>query len=218
MIAFDDPLNVARNEKIFKDIKEKSYETSKYIGEILGYAPIFNEVEGIEKMRNTTLLAIAPTTSSSAILGQVSPGIEPYSSNYYKAGLAKGNFIRKNKYLEKLLEEKNKNNMEIWNSIMLHQGSVQHLDFLTQEEKDVFKTFSEINQHSIIEQASARQKYIDQSQSLNINIPSEIPIKDVNRLILDAWKLGVKTLYYQRSKSVAKEMISNLVTCSSCEA
>lgn len=218
MIAFDDPLNVARNEKIFKDIKEKSYETSKYIGEILGYAPIFNEVEDIEKMRNTTLLAIAPTTSSSAILGQVSPGIEPYSSNYYKAGLAKGNFIRKNKYLEKLLEEKNKNNMEIWNSIMLHQGSVQHLDFLTQEEKDVFKTFSEINQHSIIEQASARQKYIDQSQSLNINIPSEIPIKDVNRLILDAWKLGVKTLYYQRSKSVAKEMISNLVTCSSCEA
>src|SRR5699024_11206343 len=101
--------------------------------------------------------------------------------------------------------------------IMLHHGSVQHLEGLTQEEKDVFKTFKEISQLEIIQQAGIRQKYIDQSQSLNINIPSELPIKEVNKLIIEAWKLGVKTLYYQRSQSVSKEGITNLVQCKSCE-
>src|SRR5690606_1329063 len=133
--------------------------------------------------RNTTLMAIAPTTSSSAILGQTSPGIEPYSSNYYKAGLAKGNFIRKNKYLKALLEQKGIDNEETWRTIMLNHGSVQHLEELTQEEKDVFKTFKELSQYEIILQASIRQKYIDQAQSLNINIPANLPVKDVNNLI-----------------------------------
>lgn len=157
------------------------------------------------------------TTSSSAILGQVSPGIEPYSSNYYKAGLAKGNFIRKNKCLEELLEEKGLNTEEVWRSIMNHKGSVQHLDFLSEDEKEVFKTFKEINQQSIIDQAAARQRYIDQAQSLNINIPPEISIKEVNRLILSAWKQSIKTLYYQRSQSVNKELLTNIVSCTSCE-
>jgi len=163
-------------------------------------------------------LAIAPTTSSSAILGQTSPGIEPFSSNYYKAGLSKGNFIRKNKYLKRLLEEKGIDNEDTWRNIMLDNGSVQKLTELTDHEKAVFKTFKEISQLEIIQQASIRQKYVDQSQSLNINIPSAVPIKEVNKLLIEAWQLGVKTLYYQRSQSVSKEMVNNLVNCSSCES
>lgn len=218
--AFDDPLNVARNKALFKSIKEQAYAASEKIGDEYGYAPIFNEVDNpnIRKRRNTTLLAIAPTTSSSAILGQVSPGIEPYSSNFYKAGLAKGNYIRKNPQLVEVLEKYGKNNDDVWREIMLNQGSVQSLDFLSEDEKEVFKTFTEINQGEIINQAAARQEFIDQAQSLNLKIPSSAAIKDVNRLILTAWELGVKTLYYQRSTSVSKDMLSNIVSCSSCEA
>lgn len=101
---------------------------------------------------------------------------------------------------------------------MLNHGSVQHLEELSQHEKNVFKTFKEISQLEIIQQASIRQKYIDQSQSLNLNIPSNLPVKEVNKLIIEAWKLGIKTLYYQRSQSVSKELVMNLVTCTSCEA
>ena len=100
---------------------------------------------------------------------------------------------------------------------MLNNGSVSHLKELNDNEKGVFKTFKEISQLEIIQQASIRQKYIDQAQSLNLNIPSNLPVKEVNNLILEAWKLGVKTLYYQRSQSVSKEMVTNLVSCSSCE-
>lgn len=219
MIPFEDPLNVARNIQIFKDIQIKALEASKELAETYGPAPIFEESKdpNITKFRNTTVLSIPPTTSSSAIMGQTSPGIEPYSSNYFKAGLAKGNFIRKNRYLEKLLEEKGKNTDEVWRDIMLNKGSVQHLDFLDQDEKDVFKTFKEINQQAIVDQAAARQRYIDQGQSLNINIPPEIPIKEVNRLILDGWKQGIKAFYYQRSQSVNKELLTNIVSCTSCE-
>lgn len=200
--------------KIFKDIAEKSDKATIDLARIYGEPEL---LKGYGR-RNTTLLAIAPTTSSSAILGQTSPGIEPFSSNYYKAGLAKGNFMRKNKYLEKLLIEKNINNEDTWRGIMLNHGSVQHLNDLTSEEKEVFKTFKEISQLEIIQQASIRQQYIDQAQSLNINIPAELPIKEVNRLLIEAWKLGVKTLYYQRSQSVSKELVNNLVSCTSCES
>ena len=125
--------------------------------------------------------------------------------------------MRKNKYLEALLKEKGIDNEETWRSIMLNNGSVSHLKELNDNEKGVFKTFKEISQLEIIQQASIRQKYIDQAQSLNLNIPSNLPVKEVNNLILEAWKLGVKTLYYQRSQSVSKEMVTNLVSCSSCE-
>ena len=125
--------------------------------------------------------------------------------------------MRKNKYLEALLKEKGIDNEETWRSIMLNNGSVSHLNELNDNEKGVFKTFKEISQLEIIQQASIRQKYIDQAQSLNLNIPSNLPVKEVNNLILEAWKLGVKTLYYQRSQSVSKEMVTNLVSCSSCE-
>lgn len=204
--------------QIFSDLYEKSKFASEQLALEYGTAPIFNEVDNVEKIyRNTTVLAVAPTTSSSAILGQVSPGIEPFSSNYFKAGLAKGNFIRKNKYLIKLLEEKGINNDETWKSIMLNDGSILHLDQLSNDEKDVFKTFKELSQKELIVLASIRQKYIDQSQSLNINIPPDVPVKDVNSLIIEAWKLGVKTLYYQRSASVAKELVKNIVSCTNCE-
>ena len=200
--------------QIFEDISAKATKASKEL------ATIYGEPEMLKGygLRNTTLMAIAPTTSSSAILGQTSPGIEPFSSNYYKAGLAKGNFMRKNKYLKQLLEEKGLDNEDTWRSIMLQHGSVQHLETLTQEEKDIFKTFKEISQLEIIQQASVRQKFIDQAQSLNLNIPAGVPVRDVNQLMIEAWKLGVKTLYYQRSQSVSKEFVSNIVNCSSCEA
>ena len=215
-IAFSDGMRF--NNESFALIERESKKASKELGEMLGYAPIFDEVEGIEKYRNTTTMAIAPTTSSSAILGQVSAGIEPYSSNYYKAGLSKGNFMRKNKYLQFILKEKGLDNEDTWRKIMLNGGSVQGLSELSDAEKAVFMTFKEINQRDILNQAVSRQRYIDQSQSLNINIPSDIPIKEVNKLILDFWKSGGKTLYYQRSQSVSKELITNLVSCSSCES
>ena len=214
MIPFESMEAKMFNAKVFKQIQEQSLAASKELANIYG-EPELLKGYGV---RNATTMAIAPTTSSSAILGQTSPGIEPFASNYYKAGLAKGNFIRKNKYLAKLLEEKGLDTEDVWRDIMLNHGSVQHMTQLTQAEKDVFKTFKEISPLEIVTQAAQRQQYIDQAQSLNLNIPSSMPIKDVNKVIIDAWKLGVKTLYYQRSQSVSKELVVNFMNCSSCEA
>jgi len=214
MIPFESFEATQFNAKVFKQIKEQAKQASQELASIYGEPEILKGYG----MRNSTLLAIAPTTSSSAILGQTSPGIEPFSSNYYKAGLAKGNFIRKNKYLYKLLEEKGIDNEEIWRSIMLNHGSVQHLEELSQEEKNIFKTFKEISPMEIISQAAQRQQYIDQAQSLNLQIPSSMPVKDVNNLYIEAWKKGVKTLYYQRSSSISKELAINFMNCTSCEA
>lgn len=213
MIPFEGLRAKQLTTSIFKDIREKAEKATQELAWIYGEPEV---LKGYGR-RNTTLMAIAPTTSSSAILGQTSPGIEPFSSNYYKAGLSKGNFMRKNKYLKQLLEEKGLDTEDVWRDIMLNHGSVQHLSALTQEEKDVFKTFKEISQLEIIQQAAIRQQYIDQSQSLNLNIPANLPVKDVNKLIIEAWKLGIKTLYYQRSQSVSKELVTSLVTCKSCE-
>ncbi len=214
MIPFEGMEAKMKTTEIFQHIQQKADKASEELARIYGEPEV---LVGYGR-RNTTTLAIAPTTSSSAILGQTSPGIEPFSSNYYKAGLSKGNFIRKNKYLKELLAEKGLDNEDTWRNIMLDGGSVQKLEGLTQEEKDIFKTFKEISQMEIIIQASIRQKFVDQSQSLNINIPAAVPIKEVNKLLIEAWKLGVKTLYYQRSQSVSKEMVNNLVNCSSCES
>ena len=214
MIPFESMEAKMFNAKVFKQIQEQSLAASKELAEIYGEPELMKGYG----LRNATTMAIAPTTSSSAILGQTSPGIEPFASNYYKAGLAKGNFIRKNKYLAKLLEKKGLDTEDVWRDIMLNHGSVQHMTQLTQEEKDVFKTFKEISPLEIVTQAAQRQQYIDQAQSLNLNIPSSMPIKDVNKVIIDAWKLGVKTLYYQRSQSVSKELVVNFMNCSSCEA
>jgi len=213
MIPFEGFKAKQLTSSIFKDIQDKALKASKDLAWIYGEPEL---LKGYGR-RNTTVLAIAPTTSSSAILGQTSPGIEPFSSNYFKAGLSKGNFMRKNKYLKELLLKKGIDNEDTWRSIMLNHGSVMHLKELTAEEKEVFKTFKEISQLEIIQQASIRQQYVDQSQSLNLNIPSDLPVKDVNRLLIEAWKLGIKTLYYQRSQSVSKELVTSLVTCKSCE-
>lgn len=213
MIPFEGMRAKQLTASIFKEIRDRAEKATQDLARIYGEAPI---LKGYGR-RNATLMAIAPTTSSSAILGQASPGIEPFSSNYYKVGLSKGNFMRQNKYLKKLLAERGMDNEDTWRSIMLHHGSVQHLEGLTTEEKDVFKTFKEISQLEIIQQAAIRQQYVDQSQSLNLNIPSNLPIKEVNKLIIEAWRLGIKTLYYQRSQSVSKELVTSLVTCKSCE-
>ncbi|MGY5851120.1 ribonucleoside-diphosphate reductase subunit alpha [Salegentibacter sp. F14] len=214
MIPFEGIEAKGLTHKIFADISFKARKASKELAEIYGEPELLKGYG----LRNTTTMAIAPTTSSSAILGQTSPGIEPFSSNYYKAGLAKGNFMRKNKYLKRLLQDRGLDNEEIWRSIMLQGGSVQHLEGLSDQEKAVFKTFKEISQLEIIQQASVRQKFIDQAQSLNLNIPYDLPVKEVNRLIIEAWRLGVKTLYYQRSQSISKDLISEMLTCASCES
>ncbi|WP_264553943.1 ribonucleoside-diphosphate reductase subunit alpha [Flavobacterium sp. N2038] len=214
MIPFEGMESKMKTTEIFKHISDKADKATQELARIYGEPEL---LKGYGK-RNTTTMAIAPTTSSSAILGQTSPGIEPFSSNYYKAGLSKGNFMRKNKYLKKLLEEKGLDNEEVWREIMLNGGSVQHMSQLSQIEKDVFKTFKEISQLEIVQQASIRQKYVDQGQSLNLNIPAELPIKEVNRLMIEAWQLGIKSLYYQRSQSVSKELVTSLVSCSSCES
>ena len=214
MIPFESFEATQFNARAFQHIQSEAEKATQELAHIYGEPEL---LKGYGR-RNATTMAIAPTTSSSAILGQVSPGIEPFSSNYYKVGLSKGNFMRKNKYLTQLLEEKGLNNEDIWRSIRLSDGSVQHLQELTQEEKNVFKTFKEISPMEIITQAAQRQQYIDQSQSLNLNIPPTMPVRDVNKVLIEAWKLGVKSLYYQRSQSVAKEMIMNFVNCSSCES
>ena len=219
MVPFESFEAQQLNTSIFKYLKENSYKASIEIGDKYGYAPIFDEVETSDiKRRNTTLLALAPTTSSSSILGQVSPSVEPYASNYFVAGLAKGSFTRKNLQLENLLINKNKNTEDVWKSIIQNQGSVQHLDFLTDREKEVFKTFQEISPFTIIQQASARQYFIDQGQSINLKIPNAMSIRDVNKVHMEAWKLGLKGLYYQRGTSVAKEAVLSMMECKSCEA
>ncbi len=213
MIAFESPEAVKLNKEIFKLIQEKSYKASENLAKDYG-EPIHLKWYG---RRNTTLNTIAPTTSSAFILGQVSQSIEPIWSNIYVKDLAKMKVTIKNKELEVLLEKKGKNTREIWASIRDRDGSISHLDFLSTQEKLVFKTFSEINQYAIIDQASDRQKYIDQAQSLNLMIHPDTSAKDINALYMDAWKQGIKSLYYQHSKSAAQEL-SRKISCIGCES
>jgi ribonucleoside-diphosphate reductase alpha chain len=200
--------------KISKFIDDRSLIATKELAEEYG------EPEGLlgYGLRNLTRCAIAPTTSSSFILGQVSPSIEPLASNYFTKDLAKGKFTYKNPYLTKVLEAKGKDTDDVWLSILQRGGSVQHLDFLDQTEKDVFKTFSEIAPISIVQQAAARQKYVDQAQSLNLLIAPEVSAKDVNALIIEGWRLGVKTFYYQRSTNPAQQLVRDIMNCAVCEA
>ena len=202
------------NKEIFELIQKRSYSASEALAQEYGEPEM---LKGYGR-RNTTLNAIAPTTSSAFILGQVSQSIEPYMSNCYVKDVAKLKVTIKNPYLEKLLEEKGQNTREIWLSIRDHDGSVQHLDFLTQEEKDVFKTFCEIDQMAIIYQAADRQQFTDQSQSLNVMISPKTPAKEVNYLYIQAWKLGIKTLYYQHSMNAAQQFSKKIISCSGCEA
>jgi len=202
------------NTQIAKNIKDAAYKASAKLAEEYGEPEV---CKGYGR-RNTTLLAIAPTKSSAFILGQVSEGIEPHRTNYYIKDLQKGKFTIKNAELEKLLKAKGKDTEEVWKSILMNGGSVQHLDFLTEEEKNVFKTFAEISPKEIVIQAAQRQKYIDQGQSLNLMIHPSIPTKDVNSLIIEGWKMGIKGLYYQISVNAAQNFARSILTCTSCES
>lgn len=211
MIAFESLEARNLNIKIQKAIQEQSLAASEKLAQLFGECPM---TKGLGR-RNTTTQAIAPTTSSAFIM-QVSQSIEPNMANLYIKDLAKGKFTIKNKYLEALLEHKGLNTSEIWESIMKNHGSVLHLTDLNNEEKAVFKTAREINQEEIIIQAAHRQKFIDQGQSLNLFVTADTTAKEVNRLILLAHQMGIKSLYYQHNVSAASEFAKQL-HCVSCE-
>jgi ribonucleoside-diphosphate reductase alpha chain len=213
MVPFESMEAKMMNNQIWSTIRAKADSATSQLAKLFG-EPFMLKGYG---RRNSTTLAIAPTTSSSFILGQVSPSIEPLNSNYFVKDLAKGKFTYRNPYLEKLLKEKGKNDQETWKDVLTHGGSVQHLEFLSAEEKDVFKTFGEISQKEIVIQAAQRQKYIDQGQSLNLMIAPTAKPKEVNELLIFAWEQGVKSLYYQRSANPAQELARSILTCSTCE-
>lgn len=214
MIPFESFEAKMLNVQIHKLLRDKTQAASRAMATEYGEPELLRGYG----MRNVTTLAIAPTTSSSFILGQVSPSVEPLNSNYFVKDLSKGKFTYKNPYLLAVLEKHGKNDKTIWQSILVTGGSVQHLDFLTDNEREVFKTFGEISQKEIVIQAAARQKYIDQSQSINIMVHPKTSPKDVNQLIIFAWEQGVKSLYYQRGTNPAQELGRNLLHCASCEA
>ena len=210
LIPFESIAAKGYNYEMFKTLKEKTELASKWLYE--------SNTEKYKCLRdgfaNTTLMAIAPTKSSSFILEQVSMGIEPIKSNYFIKDLAKIKSVYKNPYLTFELEKYGLNTNQVWDLILKKDGSVQHLDFPT---KEVFKTFLEITPKEIIIQAAQRQKFIDQSQSLNLMIHPSIPAKDINQLYLFAHEEGVKTLYYQYSQNSAQAFSRNIMECVSCE-
>jgi ribonucleoside-diphosphate reductase alpha chain len=213
MIAFEGMEAQFLNTEIHKTIRERCDKATEELA-VLFESP--SHLKGYDR-RNVTTMAIAPTTSSSFILGQVSPSIEPLNSNYFTKDLAKGKFTYKNPYLEALLEEKKKNTQKTWKSILVKGGSVQHLEFLSPEEKAVFKTFGEISQKEIVIQASQRQKYIDQGQSLNVMISPKCPPKQVSELLIFGWEQGIKSFYYQRSANPSQELARSILSCVACE-
>jgi len=202
------------NAQIFATIKKRAYDASKEMADKFGEPEI---LEGYGR-RNTTLMAVAPTTSSSFILGQVSKSIEPFMSNYFVVDTAKAKKTMINEHLVNLLESKGKYSDAIMEDIRNNDGSVQHLDFLSEREKEVFKTYGEINQYNIIEQASTRQHFIDQGQSLNIMVnPQQITAEQLNEIHLFAWANGIKSLYYQHGTNAAQQFNLDKL-CINCEA
>jgi ribonucleoside-diphosphate reductase alpha chain len=214
MMAFESMEAKFANSMIWETIRNRADKASQDLARIFGEPPL---LKGYSR-RNSTTLAVAPTTSSSFILGQASPSIEPLNSNYFVKDLAKGKFTYRNPHLMELLKSKGKNDKETWKSILSHGGSVQHLDFLSDEEKSIFKTFSEISQKEVVIQAAQRQKFIDQGQSLNLMIPANTNPREINQLMIFAWEQGVKGLYYQRSSNPAQELARSIMTCSTCES
>ena len=212
-IAFDSFAAMQKNNEIFQLLQQKTLAASKALAAKFGEPEL---LKGYGR-RNTTLLSIAPTKSSSFILGSVSPSVEPFKSNYHVKDLAKIKTTYKNPFLVELLKEKGIDNEKTWESILLNDGSVQHLAALNDEEKEIFKTFAEISQLAVIQQAAQRQKYIDQGQSINVMIHPDTPTRDINQLYLTAAELGLKSIYYQHSMSAAQRFNRNLLNCSSCE-
>jgi ribonucleoside-diphosphate reductase alpha chain len=202
MVPFESATAKAWNFKIFRHIQESVDAASKIIGIERGACPDAADYGMIDRFSNKT--AVAPTASISIICGGTSPGIEPISGNSYMHKTLSGSFNVRNRHLKKLLREKNCDNEEIWSSITVNQGSVQHLDCLNQNEKDVFKTAFELDQRWIIELAADRTPHIDQAQSVNIFLPADVHKRDLHQIHFTAWKLGMKSLYYCRSKSIQR--------------
>ena len=215
-MPFNSIASTAYTHNIFSDIKNKAEKASLDLAREYG-EPVWCKGTG---MRNTHLMAIAPTVSNSVILGGISAGIEPLPANIYTFNGAKGTFIRKNKVLEGILESKKENKNKWWDQMLEDGGSVQNLpdNVLTPDEKELFLTFPEINQLELIRQAAIRQRYLDQTQSLNLSFdPSDSP-KWINQVHMEAWKLGIKTLYYLRTDSVIKgDLGSRQADCISCD-
>jgi len=215
-MPFNSIASTAYTHNIFSNIKNKAEKASRDLAAEYG-EPLWCKGTG---MRNTHLLAIAPTVSNSVITGGISAGIEPLPANIYTFNGAKGTFIRKNKVLETILEEKGENKEKWWDQMLADGGSAQNLpdSVLTPEEKELFLTFPEINQLELVRQAAIRQRYLDQTQSLNLSFdPNDSP-KWINQVHMEAWKLGVKTLYYLRTDSVIKgDLGSRQADCVSCD-
>ncbi len=201
-IPFGSVMSKVWNKKVFKNIQEKVDAASKSLAEERGACPDAEEYGIKERFSNKT--AIAPTASISIICGGSSPGIEPIAANSYTHKTLSGSFNVRNKYLKKILSKYEKDTDDVWSSITTNQGSVSHLDFLTAEEKDTFKTAFEIDQRWIVELGADRTPHISQAQSINIFIPADIHKKDLHNLHFQAWKKGLKSLYYCRSKSIQR--------------
>tara|TARA_Y100000590_G_scaffold68382_1_gene74505 strand:+ start:5193 stop:7130 length:1938 start_codon:yes stop_codon:yes gene_type:complete len=201
-ISLESVMSKVWNKKIFKNIQDKVDISSKELAEERGACPDAEEYGIKERFSNKT--AIAPTASISIICGGTSPGVEPIAANSYTHKTLSGSFNVKNKYLEKVLEKYNKNTDEIWSSITTSQGSVMHLDFLTKEEKDIFKTAFELDQKWIVELGADRTPHVSQAQSINLFLPADVHKRELHQIHFQAWKKGLKSLYYCRSKSIQR--------------
>lgn len=202
MVPFESGMAKSWNFNIFKHIEKEVNRASEALAFERGPCPDAADYGMMERFSNKT--AIAPTASISTICGGASPGIEPIAANSYNQKTLSGNFIVHNRALTKLLEEKGQNTDEIWTSITVNEGSVQHLDFLTQDEKDVFKTAFELDQRWVVELAADRAEHVSQAQSVNIFLPADVHKRDLHQIHYQAWKKGLKSLYYCRSKSIAR--------------
>jgi ribonucleoside-diphosphate reductase alpha chain len=222
-IPFEGAIAAAVNEEMFSQIKASAQTETERLAVERGACPDDDSCS----VRNAHLLAIAPNASSSIICGNTSPSIEPYRANAFTQKTKSGSFLQKNKYLEMLLEKYGKNDENTWKDIVTNKGSVQHLDFLTETEKEVFKTAVEINQSWIIEHASERQKYICQAQSVNLFFAPDVQKKELHNIHMLAWAKNMKTLYYLRSEAISRadnvsnkikrEIIFEQSDCLSCE-
>ena len=201
-IPFGSVMSKVWNKKVFKNIQEKVDAASVKLADERGACPDAAEYGIKERFSNKT--AIAPTASISIICGGTSAGVEPISGNSYTHKTLSGSFNVRNKYLKKVLEKYKKNNEDIWSSITTNQGSVSHLDFLTDTEKDTFKTAFEIDQRWIVELGADRTPHISQAQSINVFVPADIHKKELHQIHYQAWKKGLKSLYYCRSKSIQR--------------
>ncbi len=201
-IAMENVMAKVWNNRMFKHIRAQADAASKTLAEERGPCPDAAEFGIMERFSNK--MAVAPTASISIICGGASPGIEPAAANAFTHKTLSGSFSVRNTYLEKLLEEKGQNNEETWSSITINEGSVQHLDCLSDEEKDIFKTAFEMDQRWLIEHAADRAPMICQAQSLNVFLPADVHKRDLHQVHYQAWKRGVKSLYYCRSKSMQR--------------